>query len=151
MILAVTDVQKVLILPEHVTHALRVMKLSLIVCTIDKTNLSVANLVLEFHRILIDEHNSIICSIRDDKQIPVQARLLLHADNLAWVPEVLPSRRSLFTSLTYSLIDALGFDLVGLLLFRLPADRRAVVQLLVVKVVGDRKEQVKYLSMALAG
>ena len=151
MILAVTDVQKVLILPEHVTHALRVMKLSLIVCTIDKTNLSVANLVLEFHRILIDEHNSIICSIRDDKQIPVQARLLLHADNLAWVPEVLPSRRSLFTSLTYSLIDALGFDLVGLLLFGLPADRRAVVQLLVVKVVGDRKEQVKYLSMALAG
>lgn len=151
MILAVTDVQKVLILPEHVTHALRVMELCLIVCTIDKTNLSVANLVLEFHRILIDEHNSIICSIRDDKQIPVQARLLLHADNLAWVPEVLPSRRSLFTSLTYSLIDALGFDLVGLLLFRLPADRRAVVQLLVVKVVGDRKEQVKYLSMALAG
>ena len=151
MILAVTDVQKVLILPEHVTHALRVMELSLIVCTIDKTNLSVANLVLKFHRILIDEHNSIICSIRDDKQIPVQARLLLHADNLARVPEVLPSRRSLFTSLTYSLIDALGFDLVGLLLFRLPADRRAVVQLLVVKVVGDRKEQVKYLSMALAG
>ena len=66
MILAVTDVQKVLILPEHVTHALRVMKLCLIVCTIDKTNLSVANLVLKFHRILINEHNSIICSIRDD-------------------------------------------------------------------------------------
>ena len=54
MIFAVTDVQKVLILPEYVTHALRVMELSLIVCTIDKTNLTVVNLVLKFHRILID-------------------------------------------------------------------------------------------------
>ena len=66
MIFAVTDVQKVLVLSEHVTHALRVMELRLIVCAIDKTNLSVANLVLKFHRILIDEHNPVIRSIRNN-------------------------------------------------------------------------------------
>lgn len=65
MILAVTDVQKVLILPENVTHALRMMELRLIIRTIDKTNLSVANLVLELHCILINENYSVIRCIGD--------------------------------------------------------------------------------------
>ena len=63
MIFAVTDVQKVLILPEYVTHALRVMELSLIVRAINQTNLTISDLIFKLHGLFIDDYHAIVCSI----------------------------------------------------------------------------------------
>ena len=66
MVFTITDVQEVLILSEDVTHSLRVMELRLIVCPIDKAYFPVADLVLELHRVLIDDHESIVGRVGDN-------------------------------------------------------------------------------------
>ena len=124
-----------LILPEYVTHALRVMELCLIIGTIHEANFTVADLIFKLHRVLIDEHNSVVGSIGDNEEISVQASLLFNANKLARVPQVLSAGRPFLICLADRLIDALSLDLVGLLLLRLPPNRRSVIQLFVVEII----------------
>lgn len=56
MVFTIAEIQKVLVLSEHMAHALWVMELRLVIGSIDEANLSISNLVLELHRILIDHH-----------------------------------------------------------------------------------------------
>ena len=124
-----------LILPEHVAHALRMVELRLIISTINEANFTVADLVFKLHGVLIDDHDPIVGSIRDDEEISVQAGLFFDADDLAGVPQVLPAGRPFLIRLANRLIDALCLDLVGLLLLRLPSYRRSVVQFFVIEII----------------
>ena len=55
MILRVTQVQVVLVLPEYMTDSLWMMELRLVVTSIDKANLTVANLILKLHRVFVND------------------------------------------------------------------------------------------------
>ena len=127
MVLAITEIHKVLILTEDVAHSLWVVELRLVIGSIDKTNLAVANLVFKLHRVLIDENNSIVRRVGYSYEISVQACLLLHADNFPWVAEILAASRSLLIALTDGLVDSLSLDFVSFLLFRLPFNRCSVI------------------------
>jgi len=62
------------------------MELRFVVGSIDETNLTIANLILKLHRVLIDQNNSIVGCVCYSDEISIQASLLFDADNLAWVP-----------------------------------------------------------------
>ena len=47
------------------------MELRLIISTIYQSNFPVANLVLELHRVLVDDYDAIVGSVGDDDQISV--------------------------------------------------------------------------------
>ena len=74
--------------------------------------------------------------------------MLFNAQNLARVPEVLMSSRLLFSGLPYGLIDNERFLFVVFLFLRHPLNDRLVVQLVIIKVVSHRQENVKHLSVA---
>ena len=142
MVLAVTQVEEVLVLSENVAHALRVMELSFIICTIDKANFTVANLGFKLHRIFIYEDQAIVSCVCDNDQISIQACLFFDADDLARVAEILSAGRPFLTALADGLIDALGFDFVGFLLLWLPSDCRRVIESFVVKIVSHGEKQI---------
>ena len=119
-------------------HTLWVMELRLIISTIYQSNFPVANLVLELHRVLVDDYDAIVGSVGDDDQISVEAGLLLDADDFTGVAQVLATCSSLLIAFTDGLVNALCFDLIGLLFLRLPSDRSGMVQSLIVKVIGHR-------------
>ena len=150
VVLAVAQVQEVLVLSEDMAHALRVMELRLVVGTVDESNFSVANLVLKLHRILVYEHDAIVGRIGDYDEISVETSLFFNADDLAWVSEILPACDPLFATLADGLVHALGFYFVCLLLFGLPSNRCRVIELFIVKVVRHGKEQIQNLSMSFA-
>ena len=60
-----------LIFSENMAHTLWVMELRLIISTIYQSNFPVANLVLELHRVLVDDYDAIVGSVGDDDQISV--------------------------------------------------------------------------------
>ena len=66
MILRVTQVQVVLILPEYMAYALWMMELRLVVTSIDKANLTVANLILKLHRVFVDDDQPVVGSVRNN-------------------------------------------------------------------------------------
>ena len=76
------------------------MELSLVVESINQANLSVSDLYFELHCLFIDEDDAIICSIGNYDQVVVEASLLLYANNLTRVPEVLPTGRALLFTFT---------------------------------------------------
>lgn len=114
------------------------MELRLIVSTVYQSNFPVANLVLKLHGVLIDDHDAIVGSVGNDDQISVEASLLLDADDFTGVAQVLTTCSSLLIAFTDRLVNALCFDLIGLLFLRLPSDRGGMVQSLIVKVIGHR-------------
>ena len=114
------------------------MELRLIISTIYQSNFPIANLVLELHRVLVDDYDAIVGSVGDDDQISVEAGLLLDADDFSGVAQVLATCSSLLIAFTDGLVNALCFDLIGLLFLWLPSDRSGMVQSLIVKVIGHR-------------
>lgn len=66
MILRVTQVQVVLVLPEYMTDSLWMMELRLVVTSIDKANLTVANLILKLHRVFVDDDQPVVGSVRNN-------------------------------------------------------------------------------------
>ena len=66
MILRVTQVQVVLILPEYMAYALWMMELRLVVTSIDKANLTVANLILKLHRVFVNDDQPVVGSVRNN-------------------------------------------------------------------------------------
>ena len=138
MVLRVAKVDEVLVLTEDVAHALRVMKLRLVVLSINKANFAVSNLILKLHGIFIDDDYAVVGRVCDDNEITIETSLLLNADYFAGVTEVLTSGGSLFGRLADCLILPLGFDSICFLFFWPPANRASMVQLFVVEVIGNR-------------
>lgn len=135
MVFSVTQVQVVLVLSKNVTDALRMMELRLIVAAIYQADLAVTNLVLKLHRIFVDHHKSIVGSVGHNNQVMVQSGLLLDADDLAWVAQMLLTSGSLLTTFADGLVLTLCPNLICLFLFWLPPDCAVVIQPFVVKVV----------------
>ena len=127
MILCITDVNEVLVFTENVAEALWVVKLCFIVITVNQADLTVSDLLIKLHCLFVHQHNSIVSCVRNHNQVVIQACLLLDANHLARVSEVLSASTSFFTSLTHGLVFELGSFQVSFLLFRLPLNRCGVV------------------------
>ena len=150
VVLCVAKVQEVLILPENVAEALRMMELSLVVGTIDQANLAIADLVFKLHRLLVNNYKSVVCRVNDHKKVVVEAGLLLDADGFAWVPKILSGSHLLFLRLSDVLADYLLFLSLLLLFFWHHANGGCVIQSFVVEIVGDRQKQIEHLSVTFA-
>ena len=151
VVLRIAYVDEMLILSENVAHSLWMMELSFRVLAIYQSNLSVSDLILELHRIFVDEDDAIIGCVRDDDQITIESSLLLNADHFAGVSEILTAACSFLRALTYRVVHLLCLHLAGLLLLWLPSNCGAVLQSLIVKVISYGEEQVEHLTMTFSG
>ena len=85
MVFRITKVDEVLVLSEHVAHALRVMELCFSVVAIDEANLAITDLVFKLHSVLIDKDDSVVSSVSNNDQVAIEASLLFNANDLARV------------------------------------------------------------------
>jgi len=85
MVFRITKVDEVLVLSEHVAHALRMMELCFSVVAIDEANLAITDLVFKLHSVLVDKDDSVVSSVSNNDQVAIEAGLLFNANDLARV------------------------------------------------------------------
>ena len=71
MVLCVAQIDEMLVLTENVAQALRVMELRLRIVSIDQANLSVSDLFFKLHCLFVDQHDTVISSVRYNNQVVI--------------------------------------------------------------------------------
>lgn len=91
VVLRITHIDEMRSLAIDVAHALGMMELSLFVCAIDETNLTIANRVHTFHRFFVHYDEPVIRAIRNHQEIEGHIFLLFNTDDFSRVFKVLRS------------------------------------------------------------
>jgi hypothetical protein len=85
----------------HMTETLWMVKLNFLKVSINKANLSITNHMHTLHRILTNNHDPIICTVSNNQKVLGQFLLLLYADDLPGILEILAL--CIFDFLSFSL------------------------------------------------
>lgn len=89
MIFGVTNVNKVSAFSVNMTESLRVMKLYFRETAVYKSDFTVSNCVDTLHRFFVYNNKAVVCCVADYKQVVRQVFLSFHAEDFAWIFQVL--------------------------------------------------------------
>ena len=142
MVLGITHIDEVSVLSMHVAHPLRMMELGLLKWSINQANSPITDHTCALHSTLINQYDSVVGRISDNKEVILETGLLLNTENTTWITQVL------FTGCSLLLAFVGRFGWFGLL--QLPRDFRLVVQLLVIEVKCYWEEKIEEVSVTLA-
>ena len=89
MVLGITDVDEVSVLSMHVAHPLRMVELGLLKRPINQANSPITDHTRALHSALINQYDSVISRISDNKEVILEPSLLLNTQDTTWITQVL--------------------------------------------------------------
>jgi len=139
VVLGVTEIEEVLVISEHMTHSLRMVKASFFKSAINQTYQAfmIADDVLADHSLSVKNNYSIVSGVRNNKQRFWNTILLFYAHHFSRKLKVL--RSCIFLLMSEGRI----FWLLLFVFLKFEWNCVIVVKFVFIKVVSDRQKKVK--------